>query len=248
MLAVVCFRSREVNVGEMRSGTEPSVPTPSDDMTFYEHSVASEGPVVDVEGQMGKSLADTAAPSWGGTGPPIVGGPGFQELAATAVATTAAGAALGVPSSASSMVSSLFRGARDQVTSKGMLDVYAQIDHLRPYFDVETDEVRQRLIWSLHPRKGSMLLKHYDLYAPLMLAFTLVAVLIMGMKSAHIALAGDSTLIGSALGVSASNAPLHGPSATPRRLDTPSSRSDRALKHTCRLSHRFCRLPSHSGG
>jgi len=98
------------------------------------------------------------------------------------------------------MLGSLLQGARDKASSGGLFDVYGRIDALRPYFDVETSEVRQRVGWSFHPRKGSMLLKQYDLYAPLLLAFTLAALLLMSMKAAHRAHSADSTLIGTALG------------------------------------------------
>jgi len=115
------------------------------------------------------------------------------------VAGGLAGPLVGLPpSAATSVVEGLFKGARAQVS---IIDPYSTIDRLRPYFDVETEEVIQRLLWSLHPRKGSMLLKQFDLYAPLMLVFTLAALLVMGMKAAHVStrLGAESTLIGTAL-------------------------------------------------
>ena len=89
--------------------------------------------------------------------------------------TPGAGATSGfdafVPNNATgSMVATLLRGAREQAAARGTFDLYGQIDALRPYFDVETEEVRQRLFWSFHPKKGSMLLQQYDLYSPVRLA------------------------------------------------------------------------------
>ncbi|KAL1511929.1 hypothetical protein AB1Y20_005210 [Prymnesium parvum] len=101
-----------------------------------------------------------------------------------------------------SMVSTLLRGAHEQAAARGIFDIYGQIDALRPHFDVETDEVRQRLCWAFHPKKGAMLLKEYDLYSPVMLAFTLAALVVMGQKGAHrgATMDSDSTLIGTSLG------------------------------------------------
>eukprot|EP00966_Prymnesium_polylepis_P052026 1204885-Prymnesium_polylepis.1 len=101
-----------------------------------------------------------------------------------------------------SMVTTMLRGVRDQAQARGMFDMYGQIDALRPYFDVETEEVRQRLFWSFHPKKGAMLLKQYDLYSPVMLVFTLAALVVMGQKGAHRGdtMAGESTLMGTSLG------------------------------------------------
>ena len=117
----------------------------------------------------------------------------FQPLAHELLATT------GLPSTAAtSVVSTLFRAR--ETASRGV-NIYGWIDGLRPYFDVETEEVRQRIAWSFHPKRGSILLKQYDLYAPMMLTFTLAAVLVLGMKAAHASrrLSHESTLIGTAL-------------------------------------------------
>ena len=121
---------------------------------------------------------------------PLMHDSGPMQAAATTGAATAPGAAaaassmsgsmsdavgFGLPQNvATSMFSTMLSGAREQVKARGVTgDVNSQIDFLRPYFDVETSEVRQRLLWAMHPRKGDRLLVESDLYAPTLLAFTL---------------------------------------------------------------------------
>ncbi|CAB1312525.1 unnamed protein product [Coregonus sp. 'balchen'] len=64
-------------------------------------------------------------------------------------------------------------------------NLYANIDILRPYFDVEPMQVRNRLIESMIPIR----MIHFpqkiagELYGPMMLVFTLVAILLHGMKT-----------------------------------------------------------------
>mmetsp|Transcript_32111 Transcript_32111/g.70361 ORF Transcript_32111/g.70361 Transcript_32111/m.70361 type:complete len:303 (+) Transcript_32111:361-1269(+) len=111
---------------------------------------------------------------------------------------------------ATSMVSTMIRGAREQAKARGLTSASVQLDALRPYFDVETSEVKQRLLWSFDPRqgKGCKLLLQYDLYCPLMMAFSLAALLLSGMKGARAASPEaevhrqGATLLGSALGAS----------------------------------------------
>ena len=77
---------------------------------------------------------------------------------------------------------------------------YARIDLLRPYFDVEPAEVKQRLLRSFVPNRPGAPLSaiHSELYGPLMLVLTLVAVLLFDMKhSGH--QVRDATLMGTAL-------------------------------------------------
>uniref|UniRef100_A0A0X3PFJ1 Uncharacterized protein n=1 Tax=Schistocephalus solidus TaxID=70667 RepID=A0A0X3PFJ1_SCHSO len=60
---------------------------------------------------------------------------------------------------------------------------YGRIDFLRPYFDVEPNEVLQRVASSVDPRpfkSAGLLFK--DLYSPFMACLTLVAVLLFEMK------------------------------------------------------------------
>ena len=109
----------------------------------------------------------------------------------------------GVPENvATGLFSTMISGAREQAKARGVTgDLNSQIDFLRPYFDVETSEVRQRLLWAMHPRKGARLLAESDLYVPTLLAFTLAALLVAGMKSQELKSVGaEGTLIGTALG------------------------------------------------
>ena len=109
----------------------------------------------------------------------------------------------GVPDNvATGLFSTMISGAREQAKARGVTgDLNSQIDFLRPYFDVETSEVRQRLLWAMHPRKGARLLAESDLYVPTLLAFTLAALLVAGMKSQELKSVGaEGTLIGTALG------------------------------------------------
>ncbi|KAK1904661.1 Protein YIPF3 [Dissostichus eleginoides] len=64
-------------------------------------------------------------------------------------------------------------------------NLYANIDILRPYFDVEPVQVRSRLIESMIPVRMINFPQKIagELYGPLMLVFTLVAILLHGMKT-----------------------------------------------------------------
>jgi len=76
--------------------------------------------------------------------------------------------------------------------------LYTNIDLFRPYFDVEPKQVRNRLFVSLVPQKPSSMQKiAEDLYGPLMLLFTLVALLLYMMKTSEYTVK-DGTLIGAA--------------------------------------------------
>ncbi|XP_047132028.1 protein YIPF3 isoform X1 [Hydra vulgaris] len=80
-------------------------------------------------------------------------------------------------------------------------DLYSNIDTLRPYFDVEPKEVLVRLSQSLVPRKTTKpQTVAGELYGPMMVVFTLVALLLFSMKfSGHTVQEG--TLMGTAIGV-----------------------------------------------
>ncbi|XP_058949169.2 protein YIPF3 [Pocillopora verrucosa] len=88
-------------------------------------------------------------------------------------------------------------------SAKRAFDLYANIDILRPYFDVEPIEVRNRLLHSLIPKLPSTASPQTvvgELYGPLMLVFTLIAILLFSMKtSGHTVQEG--TLMGTAFGV-----------------------------------------------
>ncbi|XP_035654356.1 protein YIPF3-like isoform X1 [Oncorhynchus keta] len=80
-------------------------------------------------------------------------------------------------------------------------NLYANIDILRPYFDVEPMQVRNRLIESMIPIR----MIHFpqkiagELYGPMMLVFTLVAILLHGMKTSGTVIR-EGTLMGTAIG------------------------------------------------
>ncbi|KAL4641142.1 protein YIPF3 [Arapaima gigas] len=80
-------------------------------------------------------------------------------------------------------------------------NLYANIDILRPYFDVEPIQVRNRLIESLIPVRMINFPQKIagELYGPLMLVFTLVAILLHGMKTSGTVIR-EGTLMGTAIG------------------------------------------------
>ncbi|CAM5134593.1 unnamed protein product [Natator depressus] len=79
--------------------------------------------------------------------------------------------------------------------------LYANIDILRPYFDVEPIQVRNRLLESMIPMKMINFPQKIagELYGPLMLVFTLVAILLHGMKTSD-TIIREGTLMGTAIG------------------------------------------------
>ncbi|XP_025937022.1 protein YIPF3 isoform X2 [Apteryx rowi] len=79
--------------------------------------------------------------------------------------------------------------------------LYANIDILRPYFDVEPVQVRTRLLESMIPVKMINFPQKIagELYGPLMLVFTLVAILLHGMKTSD-TIIREGTLMGTAIG------------------------------------------------
>ena len=85
--------------------------------------------------------------------------------------------------------------------ARRFLDLYSNIDTLRPYFDVEPKQVLVRLAKSLVPVKpGKPQTVEGELYGPIMVVFTLVALLLFSMKnSGHTVQEG--TLMGTAIGV-----------------------------------------------
>jgi len=85
--------------------------------------------------------------------------------------------------------------------ARRFFDLYSNIDVLRPYFDVEPKDIVSRLGQSLIPKKPSKpQTVAGELYGPLMVVFTLVAVLLFSMKyNDHVVQEG--TLMGTAIGV-----------------------------------------------
>ncbi|KAK6489222.1 protein YIPF3-like [Huso huso] len=80
-------------------------------------------------------------------------------------------------------------------------NLYGNIDILRPYFDVEPIQVRNRLLESLIPVRIINFPQKIagELYGPLMLVFTLVAILLHGMKTSGTVIR-EGTLMGTAIG------------------------------------------------
>ncbi|XP_059099942.1 protein YIPF3 [Peromyscus eremicus] len=101
----------------------------------------------------------------------------------------------------------LSRQVADQMWQAGKrqasraFSLYANIDILRPYFDVEPAQVRSRLLESMIPVKMVNFPQKVagELYGPLMLVFTLVAILLHGMKTSD-TIIREGTLMGTAIG------------------------------------------------
>nr|BAA91439.1 unnamed protein product [Homo sapiens] len=101
----------------------------------------------------------------------------------------------------------LSRQVADQMWQAGKrqasraFSLYANIDILRPYFDVEPAQVRSRLLESMIPIKVVNFPQKIagELYGPLMLVFTLVAILLHGMKTSD-TIIREGTLMGTAIG------------------------------------------------
>ncbi|KAM5263370.1 protein YIPF3 isoform 2-T2 [Ctenodactylus gundi] len=101
----------------------------------------------------------------------------------------------------------LSRQVADQMWQAGKrqasraFSLYANIDILRPYFDVEPAQVRSRLLESMIPVKMVSFPQKIagELYGPLMLVFTLVAILLHGMKTSD-TIIREGTLMGTAIG------------------------------------------------
>lgn len=87
----------------------------------------------------------------------------------------------------------MFNTGREKVQKT--LNIYSHVDYLRPYFDVEPKDVLNRLLYSVVPIKNNDLTT--ELYGPLMILFTLCAIIIYQMKTANHTIE-DGTLIGTA--------------------------------------------------
>ncbi|KAL3841565.1 hypothetical protein ACJMK2_019688 [Sinanodonta woodiana] len=86
--------------------------------------------------------------------------------------------------------------------AKKAWSIYGNIDILRPYFNVEPHEVRSRLLYSLFPQKPTDHRQRVprELYGPLMVIFTMIALLLLQMKTADHKVE-EGTLMGTAFGV-----------------------------------------------
>ncbi|XP_062896629.1 protein YIPF3 isoform X1 [Mobula hypostoma] len=88
-----------------------------------------------------------------------------------------------------------------KIQASKAFNLYGNIDILRPYFDVEPIQVRNRLVESLIPVRMITFPQKVagELYGPLMLVFTLVAILLHGMKTSGTVIR-EGTLMGTAIG------------------------------------------------
>ena len=81
------------------------------------------------------------------------------------------------------LTDALWQSGRDKATAA--FNMYAKIDILRPYFDVEPLQVRNRLLASFVPVLPTAKKQPSipgDLYGPCMVIFTLIAILLFQMK------------------------------------------------------------------
>lgn len=83
--------------------------------------------------------------------------------------------------------------------AKKILDIYGNIDLLRPYFDVEPNVLLQRVARSFVPVKSFSTPQKIpsELYGPLMTVLTLIAILLMSMKTSGTVLQ-QGTMMGTA--------------------------------------------------
>eukprot|EP01097_Dermamoeba_algensis_P004853 TRINITY_DN3115_c0_g1_i2.p1 TRINITY_DN3115_c0_g1~~TRINITY_DN3115_c0_g1_i2.p1 ORF type:complete len:283 (+),score=48.87 TRINITY_DN3115_c0_g1_i2:34-882(+) len=87
--------------------------------------------------------------------------------------------------------------------TQGFISFYSNVDLIRPYFEVEGKTVVRRLVGSLIPTPKSEILddhKEPEMYGPTMIVFTLVLILLWGMKSRN-TVVNEGTLVGTAMGV-----------------------------------------------
>uniref|UniRef100_A0A8P4KGE8 Protein YIPF3 n=1 Tax=Dicentrarchus labrax TaxID=13489 RepID=A0A8P4KGE8_DICLA len=171
--------------------------------SFDEHLIQGSGSaVVDME-----NMDDTSGSSFEDMGEMHQRMKEEEEVAAEAAATeddsTEDGEFLGMKG----LKGQLGRQVADEVWQAGKrqaskaFNLYANIDILRPYFDVEPVQVRSRLIESMIPVRMINFPQKIagELYGPLMLVFTLVAILLHGMKTSGTVIR-EGTLMGTAIG------------------------------------------------
>ncbi|KAM4598774.1 protein YIPF3 isoform 1-T1 [Fundulus diaphanus] len=130
-----------------------------------------------------------------------------QEVSEEAAAAEDDGADEGEFLGMKGLKGQLGRQVADEVWQAGKrqaskaFNLYANIDILRPYFDVEPSQVRSRLMESMIPVRLITFPQKVagELYGPLMLVFTLVAILLHGMKTSGTVIR-EGTLMGTAIG------------------------------------------------
>ncbi|XP_019630846.1 PREDICTED: protein YIPF3-like isoform X2 [Branchiostoma belcheri] len=111
----------------------------------------------------------------------------------------------GDPSLAKGLTGALGQSMAEQVWKTGSqqakkaFNLYANIDILRPYFDVEPRKVMKRLLHTFIPSRVISVPQKVasELYGPLMIVFTLIAVLLYNMKSSGHTVR-EGTLMGTA--------------------------------------------------
>eukprot|EP00824_Muranothrix_gubernata_P019148 TRINITY_DN38712_c0_g1_i1.p1 TRINITY_DN38712_c0_g1~~TRINITY_DN38712_c0_g1_i1.p1 ORF type:complete len:272 (+),score=37.39 TRINITY_DN38712_c0_g1_i1:23-817(+) len=89
----------------------------------------------------------------------------------------------------------------ESTTQKAMgLGEYTNVSIIQPLFDVEQRDVGRRLVRSLLPRPATLeILERPDMYGPIVLAFTLAAILVMGMQPGGTVMQ-EGTRLGTSLG------------------------------------------------
>jgi len=75
------------------------------------------------------------------------------------------------------------------------------VDWLQPYFAVDAHTVLRRMRGGVLPKSQDFAIQEPDLYGPTMLAFTVTLVLRVSLNVAQVTKGGDSTAMGTALGV-----------------------------------------------
>jgi len=91
--------------------------------------------------------------------------------------------------------------------ARGIIESYANIDMVKPFFNVEPVDIRNRLVGSLRPILTGDDAKKIegDLYGPTMIVFTLAAILVMSMKAQENTqnlVGAEGTVMGKAIGIS----------------------------------------------
>ncbi|VEL16408.1 unnamed protein product, partial [Protopolystoma xenopodis] len=86
---------------------------------------------------------------------------------------------------------------QSKLKAEKVIKTYASIDSLRQYFDVEPGDALTRVIASFNPLTVSKEI-YSELYGPVMICFSLVAVLLFEMKMSELKLQ-EGTLMGSAI-------------------------------------------------
>eukprot|EP01101_Sappina_pedata_P012028 TRINITY_DN8190_c0_g1_i2.p1 TRINITY_DN8190_c0_g1~~TRINITY_DN8190_c0_g1_i2.p1 ORF type:complete len:361 (+),score=98.25 TRINITY_DN8190_c0_g1_i2:49-1083(+) len=83
--------------------------------------------------------------------------------------------------------------------ARGFLDFYANIELIKPYFQVTEKDLLIRISQTFIPNgKSDLITKSSDLYGPTLIFFTLIAIILLAMKLSHTSVS-DGTLVGTAM-------------------------------------------------